>query len=368
MTQRTVPSVTDDALKRRNQLSELAQRRGLEGVVLRRQRSISWLFGVRSNVPQTLDATCFDVIVSADESEPITIVANAIEAPRLEHSELADSPVPLAWRVVPWWTPRPSALPDAGVGTDLPYPGALDLSREVTDLTRRLDASQRATLESLCRDTAAALGAAALASGPRVSEYEAAGTIAKHLLDRDIDPIVLLVAGQERIARDRHPLPTSARLGDTAMLVCCGRRHGLVASATRIVRFGHLNQSERERYQAILEVERVFLDASRPGATLGDVVTEGTDAYARLGFAADEWHRHHQGGLSGWEPREFPAARDDATRLGEGMVVAWNPSGDGWKVEDTCLVESGGGRPLGSDPAWPFIVVGGRARPAVAEV
>jgi hypothetical protein len=87
-------------------------------------------------------------------------------------------------------------------------------------------------------------------------------------------------------------------------------------------------------------------------------------ASAANGFA-DEWQRHHQGGFSGFQPREFPAhtACDDV--IHEGRVVAWNPSGGSWKVEDTCLVGATGPEPLVHDSSWPTVEVGGRPRPDV---
>jgi hypothetical protein len=61
----------------------------------------------------------------------------------------------------------------------------------------------------------------------------------------------------------------------------------------------------------------------------------------------------------------------DAPRLPDlvpaGSVVAWNPSGGGWKVEDTCLVGADGPRPLVHDDTWPTVTVAGRARPDVLE-
>lgn len=45
------------------------------------------------------------------------------------------------------------------------------------------------------------------------------------------------------------------------------------------------------------------------------------------------------------------------------MVVAWNPSGDGCKVEDTALVAAAGPELLVHDPDWPLVEVGGRFRP-----
>jgi Xaa-Pro aminopeptidase len=154
-------------------------------------------------------------------------------------------------------------------------------------------------------------------------------------------------------------------LGEKGMLVACGRRHGLVASVTRLVSFGPLDPTERSAYTRLLEVERAFLDASVVGARLGDVVRAGTAAYREHGFDAQEWHRHHQGGFSGFQPREFPASPESDDPVPEGCVLAWNPSGGGWKVEDTTLVDDSGPDPLVHDDAWPTVTVGGRLRPDV---
>lgn len=334
-------------------------------LVLRRQGSLAWLLGGRSHVPQTLDAACFDTIVDLG-SGGLAIVANAIEAPRLRDTELAG--LDADWRVLPWWEGRPAAWPTGeGVVTDLPYPGAADVTEPVARVRRRLTARQAADLATLCADAARAATDVVAALRPDQTEYEAAGAMARRLLADGMDPIVLMVAGARRMPLHRHPLPTTEPLGDRAMLVFCARRHGLVASVTRIVSFRALSPADRDRYRAILAVEASFLTATRPGRTLAEVVREGTAAYARHGFAPDEWHRHHQGGFSGWEPREFPATPASEHPIEADAVIAWNPSGDGWKVEDTCLVTEDGVRPLVTDAAWPVELVDGRPRPGVWE-
>lgn len=189
--------------------------------------------------------------------------------------------------------------------------------------------------------------------------------LGEELLERALDPVVLLVAGADRIPVHRHPLPTTRALGHRAMLVRCARRHGLIASVTRIVSFGALSAADRKCYRRLLDVEHAFLDATRPGVPIGDVVESGTAAYGRCGFAADEWHRHHQGGFSGFHPREYPAHPVSADRIEDGSVVAWNPSANGWKVEDTCIVGSDGVEPVVFDPDWPTLDVVGRRRPDV---
>lgn len=344
-------------------LRTLAVRAECEHLVLRRPASLSWLFGGRWHVPNTLDTACLDAIISRDQ---LTIVSNAIEAPRLQATELAG--LDAEFRVLNWWDDRAAALPKQHAGADLPLPGMTDLSAQIAELRRVLTPLQAADLADLCRDAAAATSRAAQALRPDQTEYQAAALLSAELLGAGMDPVVLLVAGRDRLIRDRHPLPSTAPLGDRAMLVCCARRYGLIASVTRIINFGPLSGAEQDRYRSLLEVEADFLDATQPGVTLAKALAAGTAGYAKHGFAADEWHRHHQGGLSGWEPREFPARPTSTELIAANQVLAWNPSADGWKVEDTCLVTSAGPRPLVADDWWPTLEVRGRSRPDVLQI
>jgi len=355
-------SGVDERIQR---LADVAANAGCTSLVVKKQSTISWLLGVRSNVPNTLDATCYDIVLDV-LTKQLRVITNAIEAPRLKATELRDLAAEL--QIVPWWEDRESFLPTgADVGSDSGRRGCTDLSVDVARTRRRLDARQQQTLREVCRDAAAAATRSAMRITPEMTEYEAAGLYAQELLSAAMDPIVLMVAGDARMARDRHPIPTTHRLGRRGMLVCCARRHGLVASVTRIVAFEPLQPEERNIYESLLAVEAGFLDASRPGAVLGDVLQTGTRGYAIHGFDTDEWHHHHQGGYSGWDSREFPARPDSVDILEASQVVAWNQSGRGWKVEDTCLITDAGAEPLVTDGTWPTIEIGGRSRPAVLE-
>jgi len=352
-------------------LAALAESRGLDTLLIREPATIAWLLGCRYHVPNTLDSACLDVIVSdlRGGSPTISVVSNAIEAPRLAETELTDGPAIAEHHVVPWWGDRSSFFPTGPrVGADRPWGEAVGVASDLAAARRVLDADQAARLAAVSADTAAAAGRVAHRVAPGMTEYEVAGLLSAELLSAELDPVVLMVAADGRDRRHRHPLPTGRRGTASFLLVCCGRRHGLIASATRAVLFtgaGH-DPAEREtRYRALLHVERAYLDTSVPGARLGDVVQAGIDAYPKHGFAADEWTRHHQGGLSGWLPRDFPAAPSSDITLAEGMVVAWNPSGDGCKVEDTALITASGAQPLGTDPGWPSLEVGGRTRPGL---
>ena len=346
-------------------LKELARARGVATLVLRDPASLAWLLGARVHVPQTLDTACLDVVVDPSAAVPrILIVTNAIEAPRLRDTELEG--LDADWLVLPWWEARDGCLPTGpSVASDRPGLGVVTLGSEIAALRRTLTAHQRDVLRTVCRDSAAAATRTALRLTPDFTEYAAAGVFAQELLERGLDPIVLMVAGESRMGAHRHPLPTFAPLSRRAMLVCCARREGLVASVTRIVSFAPLTLPEQDDYRRLLEVEGVFHDASQPGVRLGDAFAAGVAAYQAHGFPADEWHRHHQGGFSGFQPREFPAQHSSRARIDEGAVLAWNPSAASWKVEDTAIVAPGGPELLVYDASWPRIDIAGRARPDV---
>jgi Xaa-Pro dipeptidase len=353
-------------------LADIAQDAGLHTLVLRAPATLSWLTGARWNVPNTLDSSCFDIIVEhCDSTTPtLRVVTNSIEAPRLADTELLG--LPCEWTVVNWWENRAERLPTGpGVGADTPTAGLSNLTTAITQLRRSLDAPQVRQLRSLGSAAAAATTEVAVGLSPDMTEFAAAGAYAAELLSRGMEPVCLFVAGGTRMGSHRHPLPTGTRLGYRANLVCCARRDGLIVSVTRIVCFTPPTPAERGRYRALLDVEAAFLDATWAGQRLGDIVGAGIRAYSANGFDTAEWTRHHQGGLSGWQPREFPAHPGSDVVVPDRSVVAWNPSGDTWKVEDTCLVTATGVEPVVTDEAtagaggnrWPMVDVAGRSRP-----
>lgn len=341
---------------------------GIHTVVLRRQGALSWLFGARSHVPYTLENNWFDAVVDVGSENPsVRIVVNGIEAPRLRDTELSDFEI--EWTIVPWWESREEALPTgAGVGTDKPYGDVADLSDEVATVRRVLDEAQAEELRQVCKDSAFVATEVAIRLSPHMTEYEAAGLMTEGLLARGMEPVTILVAGGDRGGRHRHPLPLDRPLGDRAMLVLCGRRAGLISAVTRIVSFQPVSDAVQDSYSRLLEVEANFLDASVPGLSIGEAFSRGISGYEQYGFEPQEWHRHHQGGFSGWESREYPAHVGSSDMIESKSVIAWNPTADGLKVEDTVLVTTSGPELLVHDALWPMMNVRGRLRPAILEV
>ncbi len=332
----------------------------LDAIVLRRAPNIAWLIGGRAHIATTIEQACLDLIVTR---AGVTVVTNVIEAPRLIEEELNDIGTVIA---VAWWEGREPHLPHgARVGCDIPDQDCVNIAAKIEATRRVLNDEEIQRYRSICADSASALYAALTSLSGLESEVEVAGVVAHQLWSRNLEPVVLLIAGEERAQKFRHFLPTTAPLGDRASVSICARRKGLIASATRIATFGEVSAQRLEEYDRLLQVEAAFLDATKLGSTFGQALAAGVAAYGTQGFDPDEWHHHHQGGSTGYLPRDWPATMVNQTPIAAGNAIAWNPTALGWKVEDTLLMGAQGLEILTVDPDWPMKTVAQRSRPSL---
>lgn len=315
-------------------------------LLLTSHESVAWyLEGVRTHVSFAGPPVA---AVRADADGDTIFVAEN-EADRFIAEELLPTDAERIVRV-PWWiAPADAVAAEPGIAE-------ADLAPAMRAARARMLPAETLRYRALGRETAEALTDALTPAHPAMSEQEAAAAVSAELVGRGIEPLVVLVAGAGR-AGFRHPLPTAAPLGGRAMVVACGRRHGLIANVTRWI--GASVDDE-----PILAVERAFLDASVPGARLDEVFEAGCAAYRRAGFDADEWRRHHQGGPTGYAGRDPRATASTTDLLVENQAFAWNPTAPGVKVEDTLLRTADGWDVLTIDERWPTVVHRGMRRPA----
>lgn len=348
---------------RRERLVRFLDEHDLEALVLRRPSSVAWATGGRTHIDVSGETGVATLVVTRSGTR---VVTSRIEADRLAAEELTDPD--LDWTVLEWLGDQAGAVPSGDqVGVDGIVAGTRDVSAELGVARRSLLPEEVELYRALGRDAAEALTATARALGPRHTEWDWAAHTAGEVVRRGADPLVLLVAGAERVARHRHPLPTSAPAGDLVMVVLCARRHGLFANLTRFVSAGPLTAEQQDAQLRLLQVEAAFLDGTRPGLGVADAFTAGTAAYGRHGFDPEEWRRHHQGGPTGYLSRDHIATPACTEPVADQQAFAWNPSVPGLKVEDTVLATEAGPEVLTVDPAWPTAEVGGRHRPLVLE-
>jgi Xaa-Pro aminopeptidase len=250
------------------------------------------------------------------------------------------------------------------VCSDRPAPGEGELPLELYQAKRRLLPAELARYRQLGRDSAEALTDLLEAASPDWTENQLAGSAAAALWARGIAPALTLVAGARRLPLYRHPTPTAEVLGERAMLVVCGRRHGLYANLTRFVSFRQPSDAEHQAMADVAAVEAAAWAASGPGQTLGAVYEAIAAAYVASGHPGAE-RDHHQGGTTGYLSREIIARPGDPTSIEDATALAWNPSLVGVKIEDTAVTSRGGIEVLTVDPRWPTLRMAGRDRPTI---
>ncbi len=332
-------------------LRELMDRRGLDSIWLQRTSSFAWATDGAASYINTASTTGeASLLITRDRHYLLT---NNIEATRLESEEhLKDQ----GWEFVldQWYDPA-DAVARLGGRTASDMGG--EVAGEISVLRSRLNQREIDRFRFNAQQCAAAMDAACRAVRPGMSEHHIAALLLDETQKRGPQPVVVLVATDERIFNYRHPLPTAKKLDRYAMLILCGRWLGGVVSLTRLVYFGAaLPEEIGRKNRACCQVNATALAATRAGRTIGDVFADIQAAYETAGFPG-EWKLHHQGGSAGFEPRETLGKPGVKAPVEAGQVYAWNPSITGTKVEDSVLVTADGIEILTEIPGWPSLEV-----------
>lgn len=341
---------------KQSHIHALLDKHQLDALLLNRVSSFTWATcGVGDSHINTASSNgVASLLITRDARY---LVTNTIEAPRFEREQPLGAQ---GWEfaVMPWYEANAIEALTRGkkVGADEAFAGAMDLSVEVSQLRANLLPEEGERFRALGKLCASAMDTAIRAVKPGMSEFEIAALLASETQARGVEPIVNLIATDERIFHFRHPIPVAKNLEKYAMLVLCGRKWGLVCSLTRLVYFGKLPDELRAKENACATIDAAMIAATRPNATLGEIFQHTTEAYKNAGFA-NEWQLHHQGGLAGYEPREVVATPHTSTIVAPGQAFAWNPSITGVKSEDTILVGENANEILTAIPNWETVTV-----------
>lgn len=355
-------------VQRLEMLRNVMLEEGIDAVTVALQKNVSWLTGGRSHVNTADISACCAFVVT---SERCYFLANNIEARRLLEEEVA---APGFERLVelqiwPWNSPQERGRLMVRL-TEGMESVRTDAELEAVFLRLRTEVcpEELEAWRTLGRLTGEAIGEAAHKLRRGQSEFAIAGLLAQECWERGLEPIVNLIAADERIFTRRHPLPTAKTLDAYAMLVVCARQNGRIASATRLVHFGEPAPEIMRKHQAVAEIDARIIHATRPGRSLGEMYADLECFYREAGYAQEIRH-HHQGGLTGYVSRERIATPGDTYRVEASTIYAWNPSIAGVKSEDTILVGDDGNEILTGSAHFPtiYIAVGSQSwsRPGI---
>jgi Xaa-Pro aminopeptidase len=367
-------SQIEERKAKHQRVREYLQSHGLDAVLLSRRCNYSWFTCGGRNYVNTADEVGNSWLLVGREGA--WVLTTNVEATRLRAEEFAGADVEVI--EFPYFDEAArsaafaKALAGRRVATDAcpPWLSLPALESDFDRLRWTLTPQEVARYRALCRDAAAAVETAARQVRPGQTEDQAAGVLAGLVYSTGCLPCVLLVAGDERVVKFRHPLPTRQAIRRYFMLVVCAERDGLVAACTRLASFGRPGEDLVARHRAVATVDAAMILATRPGTTLGAVYDEGRRAYAAVGYP-EEWRLHHQGGSCGYLPREIIAGPGMNVPVLADQAFAWNPSITGTKSEDTILCTAAGPEVLAGKTDWPTLEVQWQGktirRPAILE-
>lgn len=351
----TTEMLDSELAEKRARLERLFSEQNLSAILLRRTENIAWATGGQAEVRVLIpgEPGVASLLLTRDGRKFYLTTKN--EGPRLAAEEFANlnfEPV-----LFPWYEDRTLAetrrlAGTGGIGSDVP--GADFVPVDLAPLRASLTPAEIARYRQLGAHTAEATSAVLHQLDPGVTEFEMEALVSDALLSQGILPSVLLMAVDDRIINYKHAVARGAALKRYGMVNLCSRRWGLAVSITRFVHFGALPAELDDCFAAAAHVNAALLDATRTGATSGQLFSAAQHAYSRSGFPEEE-ELHHQGGACGYGEREWLAKPGGADVVVDAQGFAWNPSIRGAKVEDTVLLLDGRIECLTETPDLPIV-------------
>lgn len=330
----TQQNIFKEIIDKKDRVTQIIENNNLDGVYLTKNVNFSWFFaGAEHYIDISSEKSASRILITKND---IIVESDNIEKSRLENEELRFDEL-IDYDMISWYEERKSKA--GNFGYDNEEGNHFCVSDQIKKLRMQLTPNEVERYKKLAKQTGNIIEEVAKNIKVGISEYQIASKLAQKCYKKGIIPVVNLVAVDDRVFKYRHPLPKNNTLKKYAMLVICAKKWGLVANATRLVHFGPLSEELNNKYKVLQDIEKIFLDNSQPGNSLKDIFRNSIKQYEKVGYP-EEWKKHHQGGLTGYNSREIIADFDTDYIIKENQAFAWNPSITGTKIEDTFLLKN----------------------------
>jgi Xaa-Pro dipeptidase len=325
-----------------DRIQQMLSNEGLDGVLLNAQHNFSWLSGGSNGIDMTRENGAGFLFVT--RSGERYVIANNIEMPRLLTEQISEydfNPIEVTWQA----EKDPHTILNAAksvtngstFGCDVGFSETSFIEPLIAECRYELTQEEIDRYKQLGQDAGKAVGQVILTLIPGMTENAIAQIVRDALQGLDIFSCVTLVGSDERIAKYRHPVPTDKVWTKTLLIVVCARRHGLVASFSRLICAGAVPDELSRRTEACAAVNAALYDATRAGVAGSQLYDVAAAAYVTQGFAG-EIDKHHQGGAAGYRTRDWVAHPASKDVVRPNQAFAWNPSITGTKTEETAIL------------------------------
>ena len=346
------------------QVNKFLDEEGLKGILLTQVRNVYWMTAGLANNQIVLnkDVGAASLLIMRDGEK--YVICNGSEAGRLMDETLGDLGYEL--KMFNWYESNPKKdvrskiiydLADGGkIGSDIDYPGTVLKSDEFAKLRFSLTDTEIKRYRWLGKETTEAVAEVCRKIKPGMNEFEIEYMTANALRARGIFPTVLLIAVDERIYKYRHALAGGAILKKYAMVNVVAEKWGMPIAVTRFVHFGPLPEELAKKIKAAAEVNANYEAATVPGKKLSEIFEGCKTWYGDVGFEG-EWQKHHQGGATGYNDREYCIYPCIEGTVQENQAFAWNPTITGAKIEDTIISYKDSIEVITVSKDWPMIPI-----------
>lgn len=334
--------------------------KGADALLISRCDNFSWItFGARSHITlDTKESGVASVLITEDD---VYLFTNNIEKLRLEKEELEpDILNELEVIEYQWFDDEYQALKPFIDGkklfSDTGAYGSKNVKSEIDSFRFVLTEYEVENYRKLGRTCDTIMSDEMRKLTPDMTELEVQGRFYSRLAREGIEPLLVIVFGEESAQLYRHNLSRNVKLGSKVFVSLCARKKGLVVSITRSVLFKK-DENLVKQHKDNCYVDALAIGNSVPGRKLSEVFEDIKRGYSEVG-KPDEWKLHHQGGLAGYNSREMKATEKSAYILQVGNALAWNPTITGTKSEDTVVINEEGLEILSypEDSEWPALV------------
>lgn len=325
-------------------LQQAMEKAGLDAVIINKSNNFAWITAGASNIITRYSEEGVTSIVVTKEGGQY-ILANNIEYPRIVKEENIEE---LGFEIKTWYWYEGRDLEavkeivgEGRYGADIAFPGAEGAGGLIEECQYSLTDNDIARYQYLGDTFSKALEECLAEVRPGDMELDIAGRINAALWKYDIDPVLFLVAGDERILNFRHCIPTDNRIGKRMMVSCNGRYKGLVTKTTRFVNFGEPGESFVKQYMDTLDIENQMMAATTIGTD--DIVPHrlAKELYGQKGYP-EMWKVHHQGGPQGYSNGYYLVTEERHGIIQKNQCYCYNPSITGTKTEDGFIVTEEG--------------------------
>lgn len=316
----------------------------LDGILITKQEHFAWVTAGGDNIVTRFveDGVCA-IFITQDNRY---FICNNIETQRMIDEEFLDQ-LGFEERSMWWFENRTLEFIREAVGengliaVDIPMGKAADANPMLRAFEKTLCESEIGRYVHLGKVFSKVIESYMSTIKPGDTEIEIAGRLGARMWENGLEPVLFLVASDDRIYKYRHPIPTEKKLENLLMISCNARYKGLVTKITRMLNFGKVSQDFREQYRQTAEIENAMAAATKPGVDELVPYNIAVKMYEDFGHH-EMWKVHHQGGPQSYTNGFYLITPTTHNVIQLHQCYGYNPSITGTKTEDGFVVTEEG--------------------------